>query len=83
MNPMDLVQWPAMLVTVLAAWLTGSTHRARRRAGFWCFLLSNGLWIVWGVSERAYALVILQLALAFMNVRGAESNDADGASESG
>ena len=38
MDWLDLVQWPAMAVTVLAAWLVASTHKHRREIGFWVFL---------------------------------------------
>lgn len=75
MNEMiDLLQWPAMLVTVLAAWLVGSRDRQRRKVGFWVFLASNLLWIVWGLPAQAYALVVLQLCLAAMNIRGSYKN---------
>lgn len=70
----DLVQWPAMLVTVLAAWLVGSRDRQRRKVGFWVFLASNALWIAWGLPAQAYALVVLQLCLAAMNIRGSYKN---------
>ena len=66
----DAIQWPAMLVTVSAAWLVGSTHRRRRSAGFWLFIASNVLWVIWGVHGAAPALVMLQGCLAAMNVRG-------------
>ena len=66
----DAVQWPAMLVTVGASWLVGSTHRHRRSIGFWVFIASNALWVVWGMHGGAPALVVLQLCLAAMNVRG-------------
>ena len=72
---MDVLQWPAMVVTVLAAWLVASRSKRRRRVGFWVFLLSNALWIAWGWHDEAYALVVLQLALAAMNIRGAVKND--------
>ena len=71
---LDLMQWPAMLVTVRAAWLVGSTHAARRKAGFWAFLLSNLLWVAWGLGADATALVLLQFALAAMNARGMIKN---------
>ena len=74
MNGLDLVQWPAMLVTVTAAWLVASEQERRRLAGFWVFLLSNALWIVWGLHAGAYALVVLQACLAVMNIRGARKN---------
>jgi hypothetical protein len=66
----DAIQWPAMLVTVGASWLVGSTHRHRRSAGFWLFIASNVLWAIWGVHSGAPALIVLQACLAAMNVRG-------------
>ena len=65
-----LVQWPAMLVTVAASWLVGSSHKGKRNAGFWLFLLSNALWVLWGLHDHAYALITLQIALAAINIRG-------------
>jgi hypothetical protein len=79
----ELLQWPAMLVTVLAAWLIGAQSPRRRKLGFWCFLLSNVLWVVWGWSTQAYALVVLQFALAAMNIRGAKKNEAAAAGSHG
>ncbi|OEZ82953.1 hypothetical protein JAB8_45360 [Janthinobacterium sp. HH106] len=40
----ELLQWPAMAASLLAAWLVGSRMAARRLAGFWVFLFSNVLW---------------------------------------
>ena len=71
---LDLIQWPAMVVTVIAAWMVGSQRKFKRNWGFWLFLLSNVLWIVWGWNDRAYALIVLQLCLAFINIRGAVKN---------
>lgn len=68
------IQWPAMLVTVIAAWMVASQRKFKRNWGFWLFLLSNVLWIVWGLHDRAFALIFLQLCLAFLNVRGAMKN---------
>lgn len=70
------LQWLAMLVTIAAAWLIGSRSERKRKIGFWLFLVSNVLWITWGWYARAYALVVLQIALAIMNIRGAYKNDA-------
>jgi hypothetical protein len=72
---LDLLQWPAMVVTVAAAWLVGAQSKTRRRIGFWAFLASNVLWIAWGFHSRSWALVVLQFALAALNVRGAEKNE--------
>ena len=75
MDALDLLQWPAMLVTVLAAWMVASQSKRRRKTGFWIFLLGNALWIAWGWHDGAHALIVLQLALAAMNLRGAFKND--------
>jgi lipopolysaccharide export LptBFGC system permease protein LptF len=75
MDYLDLMQWPAMLVTVLAAWLVGSRSPRKRQWGFWTFLLSNVLWIVWGLHDHAYAVVGLQFFLAALNIRGVYKNE--------
>jgi hypothetical protein len=71
---LNLIQWPAMIVTVVAAWMVASQRKFKRNWGFWLFLLSNVLWIAWGVPDRAYALIVLQVCLGFMNIRGAIKN---------
>jgi hypothetical protein len=73
---LDWVQWPAMAVTVIAAWFVASSAKRRRKIGFWTFLLSNVLWIVWGLHAHAYALIALQVCLAAMNIRGEKKNEA-------
>ena len=69
------LQWPAMIVTIIAAWLIASQSKVKRKIGFWCFLLSNVLWVIWGWHDQAYALVVLQVALAILNIRGAYKNE--------
>lgn len=59
-----------MVVTVIASWLVASERPSRKALAFWVFLLSNALWIAWGWPNRAWALVVLQLALAALNIRG-------------
>ena len=66
-----------MAVTLAAAWLVASSRRGRRAAGFWIFLLSNGLWITWALYADAPALIALQVGLAAMNIRGALKTDFD------
>ena len=72
----DLMQWPAMVATASAAWLVGSLHKRRRQAGFYLFLLSNVMWIIWGWYAHAWALIVLQIALAIMNFRGVYKNES-------
>lgn len=80
MDLVNLLQWPAMAVTVASSWLVASANKSRRNAGFWLFLVSNVLWVVWGVHHGGPALVALQICLAIMNIRGAmksSDNTAD------
>lgn len=74
---LNALQWPAMATTLLAAWLVASQSKRKRSAGFWCFLASNVLWVVWGWHDAAVALIALQIGLFALNVRGALKNDTD------
>lgn len=76
MDDLHLLQWPAMIVTIIAAWLIASQSKSKRMLGFWCFLLSNALWVVWGWHAQAYAVVVLQIALTVLNIRGAWKNES-------
>ena len=76
MDYLDWLQWPAMAVSVCAAWMVASDAQSRREAGFWVFLASNMLWIVWGIYSTSWALVVLQFCLGAMNIRGVKKNDS-------
>ena len=65
-----------MAITIVAAWMIASQRKFKRNWGFWLFLFSNVLWIIWGVADSAYALILLQFALAALNIRGAVKNQA-------
>ncbi|WP_349975486.1 hypothetical protein [Pseudomonas sp. WHRI 8519] len=65
-----LLEWPAMAVTVVAAWCIGSRRPGRRKVGFCCFIASNLLWSIWGLHAQAWALIVLQVVLCLMNLRG-------------
>jgi hypothetical protein len=75
MHLLNLLQWPAMAISVLAAWLVGSQSKRKRAWGFWTFLLSNVLWIAWGWHDKAWALMALQLCLGALNIRGVRKNE--------
>jgi hypothetical protein len=72
---LDALQWPAMVVTLVAAWMVGSQRKGYREAGFWVFIASNLMWIVWAWHAHAWALIALQVGLFAMNVRGAKKNE--------
>ena len=76
MDWLDLLQWPAFVVTVAAGWLVASDRQRRRLWGFVLFLASNALWVAWGWHDAAWALVALQGFLAVTNVRGVADNRA-------
>lgn len=70
-----------MVMTIYAAWLVASSNIRKRNAGFWVFLISNGLWVVWGVHVDAPALITMQIGLAAMNIRGAMKSEVPGPKE--
>lgn len=69
---LNALQWPAMAITLLASWLVASKNKHSREKGFWCFMASNLLWIIWGWHAGAYALIALQVGLFALNIRGAK-----------
>ncbi len=73
---LNALQWPAMAITLTAAWFVASRSELKRHWGFWCFIASNFLWIVWAWSEHAYALIVMQLGLFAINVQGAKKNES-------
>jgi uncharacterized membrane protein len=74
-NWIEYLQWPAMAATLLSAWLVAAQSKRYRQWGFWIFLLSNVLWVAWGWHDHAYALILLQIGLAFLNIRGVAKNE--------
>ena len=72
---LNAMQWPAMVVTLAAAWLVASQSTRKRTVGFWCFVASNILWIAWGLHAGANALIALQVGLFVLNLRGVRKND--------
>jgi uncharacterized membrane protein len=71
---LNFLQWPAMMATLLSAWLIASQSKSKRAIGFWIFILSNILWVAWGIEKKAYALIFMQIGLLLMNLRGIYKN---------
>ncbi len=78
MDLIGLVQWPAMIVTIAAAWLIASTQRGRRNAGFWLFLLSNVLWVGVDPARRCAGADRTAGGPGDMNIRGALKTETAG-----
>jgi hypothetical protein len=72
---LNLTQWPAIIITLVAAWLVALQTQHKRSWDFWCFLVSNVLWVVLGWHAPASALIALQVGLCALNVHGAMKNE--------
>lgn len=70
-----LLDWPAMAISLLAAWVMASRKAEKRVWAFWMYLTGNIMWIAWGWGEEAWALIVLNLALMALNVRGIYKNE--------
>jgi len=75
MDYFSLLQWPAMIINVLAVWLLTYQSKRKRHAGFVCSLFSNALWVAWGWHVQAFAVIGLQFALATLNIHGVRKTD--------
>ncbi|HVW64087.1 MAG TPA: hypothetical protein VHB01_03655 [Nitrosospira sp.] len=75
MDELSLLQWPAMLVNILSVWLLTFPAKQVRHTGFLLSLLSNTLWVAWGWHTHALAVIVLQFALAALNIRGIRKTD--------
>ena len=71
---LNFLQWPAMVTTLLSAWLVSTQSKQKRGLGFWIFIVSNILWVFWGWHDGAYALITMQIGLLLLNIRGAFMN---------
>ena len=71
---LNFLQWPAMGATLISAWLVASQTEQKRGWGFWIFIVSNILWIMWSLHASAYALFVMQIGLLILNNRGAIKN---------
>jgi hypothetical protein len=66
MDLMNALQWPSPWLP--HGWLALGENLSVNW-GFWLFMFSNVLWIIWGLHDRAFALISLQICLGFLNVR--------------
>lgn len=67
-------EWIAAAWSVIGAWLVGSQDVHLRWFGFLLFLMSNLIWIGWGITIKAWPLVAMQCAFLVTSVRGVWSN---------
>ena len=70
-----LLEWPAMAISLAAAWLMASRKADKRVLAFWLLTAGNVLWIAWGWGTEAWALIALNLGLMGLNIRGILKNE--------
>lgn len=64
-----------MAVTLAAAWWMGSKKPDKRILAFWLLIGGNVMWIAWGWGDEAWALIVLNVGLLAMNIRGIIKNE--------
>lgn len=72
---LSFLQWPAMAISLAAAWWMGSKRASKRIIAFVLLIVGNLMWIAWGWSESAFALIALNVGLLALNVRGIMKNE--------
>jgi hypothetical protein len=72
---LGLLEWPAMAISLIAAWWMGSQKAKKRIVAFWLLIVGNLLWIAWGWGADAWALIALQVGLIVLNLRGIMKNE--------
>ncbi len=70
-----MLEWPAMAISLAAAWWMASREPKKRVVAFWLLIAGNLMWIAWGWGDEAYALIALNLGLMALNVRGILKNE--------
>lgn len=72
---LSMLEWPAMAISLAAAWLIASKDPKKRIWAFWMLIAGNVLWIGWGWGDTAYALIALNAGLLVLNIRGIVKNE--------
>ena len=72
-----LLDWPAMAISLAAAWWMGSTKAKKRIVAFLLLIVGNLMWIAWGYGESAWALIALNVGLMALNVRAIFKNEEE------
>jgi hypothetical protein len=70
-----LLEWPAMAISLAAAYLLASQKPEKRMWAFVLLIVGNLMWVAWGWGEEAWALIALNVGLMALNVRGIFKNE--------
>jgi hypothetical protein len=71
------LEWPAMAISLAAAYWLGSTRPKKRIVAFGMLILGNLMWIAWGWGDGAWALIALNVGLMALNVRAIIKNEKE------
>ena len=71
------LEWPAMAISLAAAYWLGSTRPKKRIVAFAMLILGNLMWIAWGWGDGAWALIALNVGLMALNVRAIIKNEKE------
>ena len=72
---LPFLEWPAMAISLVAAYLLGSVKPGKRIVAFVMLIIGNLLWIGWGWGNEAKALIALNVGLMVLNVRAIFKNE--------
>ena len=64
-----------MAVSLAAAFWMGSKNPNKRILAFWLLIGGNLMWIGWGWGDEAWALIVLNVGLLALNIRGIRKNE--------
>lgn len=69
------LEWPAMVISLAAAWWLGSKKPEKRIIAFSLLIVGNLMWIAWGWGDEAWALIALNVGLMALNIRAIIKNE--------
>jgi hypothetical protein len=73
----DWLQWTATALALVGAWLTGDHLPFHRVIGFVLYILSDVLWIIWGVKNKKplpWGFITMYSVFTFLSARGVWNN---------
>lgn len=76
MNPqyVDVLQWLGAISSMIGALLVASPYAHIRRKGFFIWLVSNQLLIMWALITHAWGIALMQVFFLATSYRGWYNN---------
>lgn len=73
----DWLQWSATALALAGAWLTGDSFPSHRAVGFVLYIVSDVLWITWGMKTKRpvpWGFILMYTVFTFLSARGLWNN---------